>query len=40
MTFPDAESADAFWSDPDYLALKPLRAGAADVRAVVISAPS
>lgn len=38
VEFPDPDAARAFWSDPDYLALKPLREGAADVRAVLIEA--
>jgi cytidine deaminase len=36
VEFPDAASARAFWESPDYLALKPLREGAADVRAVLL----
>lgn len=36
VEFPDLAAAHAFWDCPEYLALKPLRAGAADVRAVVI----
>lgn len=36
LEFPDAEAARAFWSSPEYLALKPGRAGAVSVRAVLI----
>jgi len=39
VEFPDAESAQQFWSCPEYVALKPLRAGAADVRAVLVEPP-
>lgn len=39
VEFPDADAARAFWSCADYLALKPLRAGAADVRAVLVEGP-
>jgi len=37
VEFPDVASAEAFWTCPEYVALKPLRAGAADVRAVLIT---
>lgn len=40
IEFPDEASAKAFWSSPEYVALKPLRKGAADVRAVLISPPA
>ena len=36
VEFPDVESAEAFWSSPEYVALVPLRSGAADVRAVLV----
>ncbi|HWL43910.1 MAG TPA: cytidine deaminase [Ilumatobacter sp.] len=36
VEFPSAEAARAFWTDADYLDLKPLREGAADVRAVLV----
>ena len=36
LEFPDAEAARAFWSSPEYLALKPGRDGAVSVRAVLI----
>ncbi|MGA1052920.1 MAG: DUF1330 domain-containing protein [Ilumatobacteraceae bacterium] len=36
VEFPDAESARAFWSDPEYLAPTPLRSGAVEVRAILI----
>lgn len=36
LEFPDAGAARAFWSSPEYMALTPLRAGAATVRAVLI----
>ncbi len=39
VVFPDAESAQQFWNCPEYLAFKPLRAGAADVRAVLVEHP-
>ncbi len=38
VEFPSADAARAFWESPEYLALQPLRAGAADVRAVLIDA--
>jgi uncharacterized protein (DUF1330 family) len=37
VEFPDLEAAEAFWACPEYEALKPLRAGAADVRAVLVT---
>jgi uncharacterized protein (DUF1330 family) len=40
IEFPDASAAKAFWSSPEYTALKPLRKGAAEVRAVLVSPPS
>ena len=40
VELPDAGAAHAFWSDPDYLALVPLRAGLVDVRAVLIEPSS
>ena len=40
IEFPSAQAAKDFWSSPEYLALKPLRKGAADVRAVVVSPPA
>lgn len=40
IAFPDVESADHFWNCPEYAALKPLRAGAADVRAVLVEPPA
>lgn len=36
VEFPDAAAARAFWRSAEYLELKPLRDGAADVRAVLI----
>lgn len=39
IEFPSAQAARDFWSSPEYVALKPLRKGAADVRAVVVSQP-
>jgi len=39
IEFPDEAAAKAFWSSPEYVALKPLRKGAADVRAVLVSPP-
>jgi uncharacterized protein (DUF1330 family) len=36
VEFPSADAAEAFWSCPEYLELKRLRADAASVRAVVI----
>lgn len=36
VEFPDADAAQAFWASADYLAIKPLREGAADVRAVLL----
>ncbi|MDQ3737768.1 MAG: DUF1330 domain-containing protein [Actinomycetota bacterium] len=40
IEFPDAESAQRFWDCPEYAALKPLRSGAADVRAVLVEPPT
>lgn len=40
VEFPDAAAARAFWASAEYLALKPLREGAADVRAVLIGGPA
>lgn len=40
IEFPDEAAAKAFWSSPEYTALKPLRKGAADVRAVLVSPPT
>jgi uncharacterized protein (DUF1330 family) len=40
IEFPSADAAKAFWSSPEYLAVKPLRKGAADVRAVLVSPPA
>lgn len=40
IEFPDVESAEAFWNCPEYLALVPLRAGAATVRAVLVEGPA
>ncbi|WP_116997567.1 DUF1330 domain-containing protein [Desertimonas flava] len=37
VEFPSAADAEAFWTCPDYLALKPLREGAASVRAVLLA---
>jgi uncharacterized protein (DUF1330 family) len=39
VEFPDANSAERFWNSAEYLALKPLRAGAAEVRAVLVEPP-
>ena len=39
IEFPDDESAEAFWASPEYEAIKPLRAGAADLRAVLVTPP-
>ena len=39
IEFPDADAARGFWTSPDYLALKHRRAGAADVRAVLLLPP-
>lgn len=36
VEFPDARTAQDFWASPEYAALKPLREGAADVRAVLV----
>lgn len=36
IEFPDARAVHAFWDSPEYAELRPLRAGAADVRAVLI----
>lgn len=36
VEFPDAASVQAFWASPEYAELRPLRAGAAEVRAVVV----
>ena len=38
VEFPDADAARAFWSSAEYAALRPLREGAADVRAVLLDA--
>lgn len=40
IEFPDVESADRFWDSGEYAALKPLRAGAVDVRAVLVEPPT
>jgi uncharacterized protein (DUF1330 family) len=37
--FPDAQAARTFWTSPEYLSIKPGRAGVVDVRAVLISSP-
>lgn len=37
VEFPSASDAEAFWSCPDYVALKPLRDVAATVRAVLLA---
>lgn len=39
VEFPDAESAQRFWTSPEYLAEKAGRDGAASVRAIVIAPP-
>lgn len=39
VEFPDAASARAFWASPEYLEIKDLRGGAAQVRAVLLAAP-
>ena len=39
LEFPDADAARAFWTSPDYLAIQHRRAGAADVRAVLLVPP-
>jgi uncharacterized protein (DUF1330 family) len=39
VEFPDSASVTAFWSSPDYLAIKHGRAEAADVRAVLVEPP-
>lgn len=36
IEFPDADAARAFWSCDEYRALTPLRAGAVEVRAVLL----
>ncbi|WP_084349221.1 DUF1330 domain-containing protein [Janibacter limosus] len=36
VEFPDPASVHAFWACPEYARLRPLREGAADVRAVII----
>jgi uncharacterized protein (DUF1330 family) len=36
VEFPDGAAARSFWADPAYLALTPLRAGAVDVRAILV----
>jgi uncharacterized protein (DUF1330 family) len=38
IEFPDQESAQSFWNSPEYKSIKHLRDGAAEVRAVVITA--
>ena len=38
IEFPDQESAQSFWNSTEYKAIKHLRDGAAEVRAVVITA--
>lgn len=37
VEFPSAADAEAFWSCPEYEALKPLRDGAATVRAILLA---
>lgn len=39
VAFPDAASAEAFWASDEYRAVRPLRDGAADVRAILVEAP-
>lgn len=39
IEFPDEATAKSFWSSPEYEALKPLRKGATEVRAVLVSPP-
>jgi uncharacterized protein (DUF1330 family) len=38
IEFPDQESAQSFWNSTEYKSIKHLRDGAAEVRAVVITA--
>lgn len=38
IEFPDQESAQSFWNSTEYMSIKHLRDGAAEVRAVVITA--
>ena len=39
VEFPDAAAAEAFWTSPDYLAVKHGREGAVSVRAVLVTPP-
>lgn len=39
IEFPDADTARAFWNDPEYRAAKALRAGVCDMSVVLASAP-
>lgn len=36
VEFPDTAAVHAFWASPEYEALRPLREGAAEVRAVLV----
>ncbi|HIZ98058.1 MAG TPA: DUF1330 domain-containing protein [Candidatus Janibacter merdipullorum] len=40
VEFPDARAVQDFWASPEYARLRPLREGAAEVRAVLIDPTS